>query len=202
MCHTTFSVIVACSPALKPFIDNVRTGMLSASLAQHKVGTTFGQDSRDPPTPAHTNPSISKPIPHSNRTSEDTLNPNSQIRTSYKTSIGAKQDPFCKAIDHPIMETDSQSRPSMSSLASGTWSPPRPPSPPPELRPDMSMFAARVITNSPSLKNLRVEALLREAERARASLDGGERRKGGVYISKAWDVRYDKRNGIQVDGSK
>ncbi|KAF2677530.1 hypothetical protein K458DRAFT_349898, partial [Lentithecium fluviatile CBS 122367] len=43
--HATLSVIIACSLALKPFMDSVHTGMLSASLAKHGPGTTFGQDS-------------------------------------------------------------------------------------------------------------------------------------------------------------
>ena len=43
--HSTFSIIVACSSALKPFMDSVQTGMLSVSLAKHGPGTTFGHDS-------------------------------------------------------------------------------------------------------------------------------------------------------------
>ncbi|KAK7186293.1 hypothetical protein PSPO01_07682 [Paraphaeosphaeria sporulosa] len=43
--YSTISVLVACLPGLKPFMDSVRTGMLSASLAKRNAGTTFGQDS-------------------------------------------------------------------------------------------------------------------------------------------------------------
>ncbi|KAF2198696.1 hypothetical protein GQ43DRAFT_343134, partial [Delitschia confertaspora ATCC 74209] len=37
-CHSTLSVIIACTPALKPFIDNVKSGMLDMSLAPHATG--------------------------------------------------------------------------------------------------------------------------------------------------------------------
>ncbi|KAF2637433.1 hypothetical protein P280DRAFT_552117 [Massarina eburnea CBS 473.64] len=43
--HAALSVIIDCSPALKPFTDNVPTGMLSVSLANHSAGTTFAKDS-------------------------------------------------------------------------------------------------------------------------------------------------------------
>lgn len=43
--HATLSVIIACSPTLKPFMDSMRTGMLSVSLNKRSAGTTFGRDS-------------------------------------------------------------------------------------------------------------------------------------------------------------
>ncbi|OCK74153.1 hypothetical protein K432DRAFT_410102 [Lepidopterella palustris CBS 459.81] len=44
-CHSTLSVIVACSPSLKPFMDHAKSGMLNISLWQHTAGTTYAKDS-------------------------------------------------------------------------------------------------------------------------------------------------------------
>ena len=43
--HSTLSVIVACIPALKPFVDNAKSGMLNMTLASHMQGTTYSATS-------------------------------------------------------------------------------------------------------------------------------------------------------------
>ncbi|PSN71748.1 hypothetical protein BS50DRAFT_672683 [Corynespora cassiicola Philippines] len=46
-CHSTLSVIVACSPALKPFVDTLRTGVRNTRLEQRVTGTAFGRGDFD-----------------------------------------------------------------------------------------------------------------------------------------------------------
>jgi hypothetical protein len=41
-CHAIFSVIVACIPTLKPFMDRAYSGLMAVSLNQRVPGTTFG----------------------------------------------------------------------------------------------------------------------------------------------------------------
>lgn len=41
-CQTTLSVVVACIPALKPYMDRAESGFLAVSLEHRPVGGTYG----------------------------------------------------------------------------------------------------------------------------------------------------------------
>jgi hypothetical protein len=44
-CQATFSVIAACIPTLKPFMDRAESGMLNASIKSRPTGGTYGYQS-------------------------------------------------------------------------------------------------------------------------------------------------------------
>jgi hypothetical protein len=44
-CQATFSVIAACIPTLKPFMDRAESGMLNVSLKSRSAGGTYGYQS-------------------------------------------------------------------------------------------------------------------------------------------------------------
>jgi hypothetical protein len=198
--HSTFSIIVACSSALKPFMDSVRTGMLSASLAKHGAGTTFGQDSYNLQTLSNSGNDSSQtssqqqhhPVPeqydhiYENQRAASRSRSRSRTRNNTRKHV-LLQDSYGRIIKRPL--ADIESRHSISSAESG--SPHRPESPPLELRPDLSMFRARVISESGSRGQLRGMDAGDDSLRPRGSGDGAESQKGLIQTTKTWDVRFD-----------
>ena len=196
--HSTLSIIVACSSALKPFMDSVRTGMLSASLAKHGAGTTFGQDSYNLRTLSNSGNDSSQASSHQHHPmpeqyeSYENQRAGSRSRSKSRTRNNTRkhvllQDSYGRIIKRPL--ADIESRQSFSSAESS--SPPRPPSPPLELRPDLSIFRARVISESGSRGHLRGFDAGDDSLRPRGSGDGAESQKGLIQTTKTWDVRFD-----------
>ncbi|KAF2112038.1 hypothetical protein BDV96DRAFT_665054 [Lophiotrema nucula] len=146
-CHSALSVIVACTPGMKPFLDHAQSGMLSASLGKHGQGTTFGQDSFNMQAFSKNSAQNSNGSRRRTKTGvalgsqSDT---NSMAIEQADSSIGSVyvQDSYGRIIKQRLADIASASSPRPSRASSR--SPPRPPPPPDELRPDLSIFTAHV----------------------------------------------------------
>ncbi|KAF2662413.1 hypothetical protein K491DRAFT_709782 [Lophiostoma macrostomum CBS 122681] len=198
--HSTLSIIVACSSALKPFMDSVRTGMLSVSLAKHGAGTTFGQDSYNLRTLSNSGNDSShassqqqnRPVSEHYEQIYENQREASRSRSRSRTRNNTRkhvllQDSYGRIIKRPLADIESRA-----SFSSGdSISPPRPTSPPTELRPDLTMFRARIISESGSRGHLRGVDAGNDSLRPRGSGDGAESQKGLIQTTKTWDVRFD-----------
>jgi hypothetical protein len=80
-CQTTLSVVVACIPALKPYMDRAQSGFLVVSLEKRAAGGTYGYGnsyhmqsikSNGPASKAHTSQNGNNPI---SRTRSDSCRP-------------------------------------------------------------------------------------------------------------------------------
>jgi hypothetical protein len=201
--HSTLSVIVACSPALKPFMDNVRTGMLSASLAKRGPGTTFGQNSynmqalsnRNSHQPPHTSntrserPSISKgPLslvcaPKGRKKSTEQIYPRARKgqesgnHVYVQSGSGHISELQASSFNgEPLSDLESQPFTNISTSSR------RPPPSPEELRPHETKSLAQVETDM-------VEGLRTGDESAGS---------GGIIIKKTrrWDVEYEDYHAV------
>ncbi|KAF2450520.1 hypothetical protein P171DRAFT_516380 [Karstenula rhodostoma CBS 690.94] len=117
--YSTVSVIVACLPGLKPFIDSVRTGMLSASLARRE-----------------------RLRPH-NRPSVPTVCPAEASIFVFENQGRVKPRPKPVTPLRPLLYIPAPAQ----QLSSGSRreTPPRPPPPPEALRPDLTCFQPRLL---------------------------------------------------------
>ncbi|ORY16635.1 hypothetical protein BCR34DRAFT_97286 [Clohesyomyces aquaticus] len=229
-CHSTLSVIVACSPALKPFMDSVRTGMLSASLAKHTPGTTWGHDNYN-----------MQPLSHDSK--DDSGNGSSKRRSkSTMTRVSPTPEPkpkptpaqhfrsesgthvlvtnaFGRIVKHPLMAvetiptfTAAEAVPNCPltapSRSRASRSPPRPPPPPEELRPDLSMFTAKARSGSPASRHGRGNSARLDRVYTRYSEDSEESDARIIKKTRPWDVRYDDyhdgvpRAGPSIEGGR
>ncbi|KAF2735780.1 hypothetical protein EJ04DRAFT_599587 [Polyplosphaeria fusca] len=160
-CHSALSVVIACIPALKPFIENVQTGMLSASLSKHGPGAKFGEESYS----LQALPSGSNRDAINSKRQDDLRPPSSSggskrfylRRSESQPKFEYLQSEFGRIVKHPLTDLQSTSSSRPSTRAS---KPPRRPLPPPEeLRPDMTRFLARArsISSPPRVSTLRTE---------------------------------------------
>ena len=218
--HATFSVIIACSPALKPFMNSVRTGMLSISLAKHCPNTYYGQGSYHTQALTKTS-STSKSKGNSDTSgqrSDDsetlvqfeashTAQPQFVYVSNEQAKIAAqryaRQALLPTALsDITLTPTKRLSRcpaalPTSVSSKTKARTPVRPPPPPEELRPDLSLFVSPQVgsrcvvggsagsggSERPHVKNV-------------WSGEGGSEenvssRKGTITKTQGWDIRYD-----------
>lgn len=197
-CHSTLSVIVACSPALKPFMDNVRTGMLSASLAKHTPGTTFGKDSYNMKVFTKTSGQRStgsrsrSRSEHAGAVEEHTSSARRSgrgyvylqdehghiVAQPSPTPPPPSEPPFAPAAHAPVDLADRSSR---------TRSPPRPPPPPDELRPDISMFTPGIGSTSTAFRSESAQSEGWEKD-SNQSIGSG---RGIIKATRQWDVKFD-----------
>ncbi|KAF2471004.1 uncharacterized protein BDR25DRAFT_368735 [Lindgomyces ingoldianus] len=196
-CHSTLSVIVACSPALKPFMDNVTTGMLSASLGKHTTGTTFGYNSYNMQPLSNNSKQgsgngSSKRLSKTQSSVSPTPDPKFTIAHHIRSSSGVQvfvKDNFGRLVKQPLADIESAPASSHSSKPRSLKSPPppRPPPPPEELRPDLSAFMSKVRSGSPMSGNGSSQS---DHIYTRYSEESGE---SGVRIiekTRAWDMRH------------
>jgi hypothetical protein len=189
-------------------MDNVHTGMLSASLAKHGPGTTFGQESYNMQAISNSNSnqnshtsntrskhcSISRilfPPPSSSRSirkgRENTCPParnGQEIGNHVYIQSASGQIMKLRAGSRSGESlSDIESRLSANTPTSSRRPPPRRPTPPPEeLRPDMRCFLANV-------GSVEVEGLRLSEESAES---------GRIIIKKTqrWDVSYDDYHAV------
>jgi hypothetical protein len=204
--------MIACSPALKPFMDNVRTGMLSISLAKHCPNTYYGQVSYNMQTVIKASSTAPSNIRShaSGRPSDDPGNlygaphhaaPSSQFDRMPKIDPHLVARPVLPpAPSSEVIERRSRSVKRcpealpISVSRSRTRTPPRPPPPPQELRPDMSLFRGRV--GSTCVGGNGVDASrphLRSGDMGSEESTGS--RMGIITKTQQWDVQYDDYYG-------
>jgi hypothetical protein len=211
--HAALSVIIACSPALKPFMDNVRTGMLSASLSKHGARSTFGNSQALLRTTSRTKLNKS-----TNKTKVNSKNDNTRpsdkkhiyvsdergriiaisvVDSTHSTADTAIQSELdssrfpCSSTNSSINSSTSSTLTSTST--SRTTRPPRPPPPPEELRPDLTIFGPRCLlghtTTAVTSEDVKKKRRTLSGERKIEARDGYA--SGGIKQTTTWDVRFD-----------
>lgn len=173
-------------------MDNVHTGMLSASLAKHQHGTTFGQESYSMQalTPRS---AASKSKGKSNVSGH----PSDHIVSSLRSNRDYIYipDEHGRIVRRPL--SDVESSPStqpltqlslLASSSSSTRSPPRPPPPPEELRPDLRLFRPKSLCGNSSTA--------KRCENQDRRPESDESQKGIVRQTRQWRVSFDDCHAV------
>jgi hypothetical protein len=198
-------------------MDNVRTGMLSISLAKHCPNTYFGQGSYNMQAFSK-NSSTSK----SKRRSETSGEGRSDDLGILHSGTSHEGDPqfvyvpnehgriIAQRVTMPVLTLPSRleipstrskrlsrcpsALPTSASSRSRTRAPARPPPPPEELRPDLSLFMAPIGSRSVVRSGIGDDEKL-HAENVWSRECGSEEsvgsRKGIITKTQGWDVRFD-----------
>ncbi|KAF1974221.1 hypothetical protein BU23DRAFT_532214 [Bimuria novae-zelandiae CBS 107.79] len=137
--HSTLSVTIACTPALKLITETTRTSMLSTSLTERSCGRTTEQAARSSntsPTPLRASTNTFPPLLPNSSDEGTTF-----ISHIYRHIIGQPKPPRIHiSAPLPVRQVSSGA-----GRSAGGESPPRPPPPPEELRPDLSCFQPRLL---------------------------------------------------------
>ncbi|CAI6339732.1 unnamed protein product [Periconia digitata] len=146
--HAALSITLACGPAFKPFLHNIRTSMLSSRLARRRTQSSFGHDSY-----------VSKSLVDGTQGSKTTksLRRYSPVdwhfvsNDNHSSPTRAEPAPLANGYHSCALlherHTLSTLRTSEGSFSNDMKSAPpiRPPPPPDELRPDLSIFGPRIL---------------------------------------------------------
>ncbi|KAH7138367.1 hypothetical protein B0J11DRAFT_13764 [Dendryphion nanum] len=123
-CHASLAVILSCTLALKPLITNIQSGMLSIALPESNPGSRFSQDTYNKQVSARPSTSTQK-----GKSIEKQLPPPPSII-------------YCPPADQPVRSNipPLPRTPPKTAIRGISRSPPRPPSPPEDLRPSLSLY--------------------------------------------------------------
>jgi hypothetical protein len=206
--------MIACSPALKPFMDNVHTGMLSISLAQHCPNTYYGQASynmqkltKDSSTNASKmrssasgqpsdDPGTAHGAPHHAAPSQfDRMSKIDPHRVARPVLPPAPSSEVLERRSRSVKRCPEALPTPVSRSQSGTRTPPRPPPPPEDLRPDMTLFRSRA--NSTCVGGSGVDiSRPHTLSGDRGSEKSTGNRIGTITKTQQWDVRYDDYHAV------
>ncbi|KAF1955370.1 hypothetical protein CC80DRAFT_594523 [Byssothecium circinans] len=222
--HAALAVVIACSPALKPFLENLGAGMSSDSLAKRGAGTTFGQGSVRVETLSRAFEGIEKNnkriggFAESGRGEKGEWAPMTDEGGYIVATFKPTRSPSSSSSIYSSASTRTKTPIKASSplcppkppQPPRTHSPPRPPPPPEELRPDLSMFGPkRVLGDTRTAVGSQGQGM--RANRSRKASDESLRRpigrgggggrgsaRGGIQQANPWDARFNKAHAAWV----
>lgn len=186
-CHGQLSVIIACTPALKPFIDHVQSGMLNVALSKHRPGTTFGQNSFNLQAWSRESNHESTASKRPRRTTASSTSKKSSLRipSSHRSQGSDSNYEFVqnaqgRIVRRPVTAVE---RTPPSTISGASHSSSRPSLPPDSLRPDLAVFTTRIDNNRPQTEG--------SSTAGRHSEESGESAKRIIERTKTWDIRFD-----------